>query len=283
MSSPTAQPHFQQKSSKILPVIILILLGLLYFNTVRWLVGSWIYNPYFSHGFIVLAVSAYFAYKVCKKTSFELEVDVRGLYVLAPSLIVHTLATVWDIVCISAVSLLTAVYGLILTLYGVRAAKQMTFPIFFMILAVPFPIYGLTNQLEVLSAQASVSLVSFFGIEASNVGAEIHLKTCSFVVGAPCSGIRSIISLLTVAVLYVYIVQDELWVKFVLVALATFLAFFANVLRISSILAIAELYGRDAALGYFHYASDLVLFVTAVVTLILLRRCLKWLISRPHS
>jgi exosortase/archaeosortase family protein len=67
--------------------------------------------------------------------------------------------------------------------------------------------------------------------------------------------------------------------KVILVASALPLAFFANVFRISSILLVADLYGRDAALGFFHYASDLILFVTAVALLMLLRRCMKWLIS----
>ena len=263
-------------------VLSVLALVVLYYHTIYWLAGSWIYNSYYSHGFIVLAISAYFTYRVLRKIDVNLETDVRGLYVLAISLIVHVLATLWDVGYISAVSLLMATYGLILTFYG-RAAKQMAFPVFFMVFAIPFPVYGLTNQLEVLSAQASVSLVNIFGIEASNIGAEIHLEACSFVVGAPCSGIRSIISLLTVATLYAYLIQDTLVVKATLVALAIPLAIFANVLRISSILVVAEFFGRDTALGFFHYASDIVLFVTAVVMLMLLRRCLNWLMSGQRS
>jgi exosortase len=198
-----------QPTPRNLFIFMLVLLGLLYINTITWLTGSWIYNSYYTHGFIVFAISVYFSYKICKKTSLRSEVDSRGLYVLSLSLIVHVLASLWDFEYISALSLLTAIYGLIIAIYGMKTARQLTFPVFFMVLAIPFPIYDLTNQLEVLSAQASVSLVNLFGIEASNVGAEIHLETCSFVVGAPCSGIRSIISLLTVAALYAYIVNDR--------------------------------------------------------------------------
>ena len=263
-------------------LVIALALGLLYSKTIAWLVGSWIYNSYYSHGLIVLAVSMYFAYRTCRKESISPEVDVRGLYLVSAATIIHVFATLWDVEYVSAVSLLFAVFGIILTLYGSKTARKLVFPVFFMILAVPFPIYNIANWLEVLSAQTSVNFVNAFGVEASNTGAEIHLKACSFVVGAPCSGIRSIISLLTVATLYVYLIQDKMPVKVALVALSIPFAFFANVLRISSILVVAELYGRNAALGFFHYASDIVLFVTAVVMLMFLRRCLKWLTSRPH-
>lgn len=265
-----------EPSPKILFSIALALIFLIYHNTISWLVGSWIYNPYYSHGFIVLAASIYLTYRVVKKSRFEARIDFRGLYVLFFSLVVHVFATLWDVDFLSAISLLMAVYGLIMTFYG-STAKRLSFPVFFMLLAIPFPIYGLTNQLEVLSAQASTGLVSMFGIKASNAGAEIYLKSGSFVVGAPCSGIRSIISLLTVATFYVYLINEKLWVKALLIVLSLPLALLANVFRISSILIVAEFFGRNVALGVFHYVSDIIFFITAVVMLMLLRRGLECL------
>ena len=264
--------------SRMVFSLSIILLGLIYINTILWLIGSWIYNSYYSHGFIVLAVSSYFAYKIRRRES-DTEMNPAGLYIISLSLLVHVIASLWNFEYISALSLLTAIYGVIMTFYGSNAAKRLSFPLFFMIFAVPFPLYNLTNQLEVLSAQASVNFVRLFGIEAGNIGAEIHLKTASFVVGAPCSGIRSIISLLTLSTLYTYLINDRMWVKGILIALAPLLAFFANVTRISLILAIAELYGRDVALGFFHYASDLLLFISALIMLMLFRRLMKCMTS----
>jgi exosortase len=257
-------------------------MGLVYLNTILWLIGSWVYNSYYSHGFIVLAVSSYFAYKI-QRREIDVEMNSAGLYIISLSLLVHVIASLWNLEYISALSLLTAIYGVIIAFYGSDAAKQLSFPIFFMVFAIPFPLYNLTNQLEVLSAQASVNFVRLFGIEASNIGAEIHLRTASFVVGAPCSGIRSIISLLTLAALYTYLINDRMWVKGILIALAPLLAFLANVTRISLILTIAELYGRDAALGFFHYASDLFLFISALIMLILFRRLMKCMTSNQLS
>ncbi len=263
------------RSSGFFFAMSIVLLCLLYFNTLRWLLDSWIHDPYYSHGSLVAAISLYFALK--RRNEIKGDVEVKGIYILCFSLLLHVFATFFDVRYLSAVSLLLSLFSVILTFYGIDSAKKFSFPIFFMIFAIPFPIYGITNVLEVLSASSSVSFVRLLGIEASNVGAEIHLETASFIVGAPCSGIRSIISLLTVATLYSYLIRDSLKVKAALIALSVPIAFFANVFRISSILIVADLFGRDAALGFFHYASDLVLFTVAVLILVFARRCLKWL------
>ncbi len=260
-------------------ILSVLFLCLLYLNTLSWLVNAWIYDPYYSHGFIVLAISGYFAYK---QRGMEININNSGLYVVTPSVLVHVFSTLWSVEYLSALSFITALFGLCWTFYGDQARKLL-FPVFFLVLAVPFPIYGITNQLEVLSAGASVGLVNFLGIEASQIGAEIHLSTSSFVVGTPCSGIRSIVALLTIAALYAYLINDKMWLKGSLVAIAVPIAFAANVFRISSILTIAEFFSTEVALGFFHYASDIMLFVLGVIMLMVFRRCVSWLTSGPRS
>jgi len=261
-------------SERTLFLLSTVVTGLLFYETILWLIGSWIYNSYYSHGFLVLAVSSYFAYRKMKEMRFG-GIDPKGLYILSIALVVHIFASLWDVNCISALSLLVALYGIIITFYGTEDAKKLSFPVFFMIFAIPFPIYTLTNVLEIISAQSSVRLINIFGIEAHTIGAEVHLKTSSFIVGAPCSGIRSIVSLLTLATLYTYLVNESTLKRGILVLLAIPLALVANILRISTILAIADIYGREVAIGFFHYASDLIFFLIALLTLFFARRLLR--------
>ncbi|MBO8183023.1 MAG: exosortase/archaeosortase family protein [Archaeoglobus sp.] len=264
-------------------ILSLAMLILVYSQTLLWLTGSWIYNSYYSHGFIVLAVSVYLGYRIAREKEVSPYIDIFGIYIIAISLFIHVLASFWEIEFLSAVSLLTAIFGITTTFYGYNSAKKLAFPIFFILLAIPFPIYDITNVLEVLSAQATTAFVNFLGIKATNIGAEIQLKSCNFIVGAPCSGIRAIVSLLTVGTLYGYLINEKLWLKAILVVLTIPLALVANILRISSIIVMAGIYGKDVALGFFHYASDLTLFIIAVIMLMLSRRCMHWLISRQHS
>jgi len=249
---------------------------LVYAKTLYWMFGSWIMNPYYSHGFLVLAISVYLVYKNFR--GLETNTNPLGLVVFSIALLVHVFATLFDYDFLSATSFPFAIFGLIFTFYGANA-KKLAFPILFLLFAVPYPIYEISNVLEVTSARASASLVSLLGIKAQTVGAEIHLSKCSFVVGAPCSGIRSIIALLTVSALYCYLINDRTFVKVILTLAAIPLAMIANILRISIILISAEFFGRDFALGVVHYASDLILFAIAVLCLIGLRGCLNWMLK----
>lgn len=247
-----------------------------YFKTLYWMVGSWILNPYYSHGFLVLAISIYLAYKKLKDLKPD-KPNSLGLIMFSLALLTHVFASIYDYSFLSAMSFPFAVLGLMYIFYGVEA-KKLAFPILFLLFAVPYPIYSITNVLEVFSAKASADIVRVLGINVHTVGAEIHLSNCAFVVGAPCSGIRSIIALLTVSTLYSYIIQDRTLVKIILVLVAVPFAILANILRISIILISAEFIGKDFALGIVHYASDLILFVTAVLALMGFRRCLNWML-----
>jgi len=245
----------------------LILTIALYAKTLYWMVGSWIMNPYYSHGILVLAVSVF----LLRRCGFEWNPSPKGIAVFAVSLLVHTIATYYSLYFLSAFSFPFAIYGVLRTFYSFDP-----FPILFLLFAVPYPVYSITNVLETISAKASVAIVGALGVEASSSGAEIVVGGNRFIVGAPCSGIRSIVALLTVASLYAYLVNSRRLVKFSIVLLSIPIALLANVLRISVILLVANFIGLDVAMGIVHYASDLVLFAVAVLSLMGVRRCLDW-------
>ena len=264
--------HFAMRKIVIPSILITMVI---YAKTLYWMIGSWIMNPYYSHGFLVLLVSSYFVYK--NVGNLKRNDNPLGLMVYSLALFIHVLAFVYDYDFVSAMSFPFAIFGLIYTFYG-SSAKELAFPLLFLLFAVPYPIYSISNVLEVFSAQLSVGIVKLMGVNAKVEGAEIYLTNCAFVVGAPCSGIRSIIALLTVSTLYSYLINDRYPVKIVLVLASIPVALFANVLRISTILISAEFVGKDFAMGMVHYASDLVLFAIAVFFLVLLRRCLRWIL-----
>lgn len=249
---------------------------IIYSKTISWMLGSWVFNPYYSHGFLVLAICLYIGYKKSKEIEHS-GASSFGLILVAIALIIHAIATVYNLDYISAMTIPFAIFGVIVSFYGLSVAKRFLFPVFFILFAVPYPIYTISNVLEVLSATTSVNILKFFGFEVFNIGAEIHLKSGTFIVGAPCSGIRSIIALLTVSALYVYIIKDSMLIKTILISLSVPLAILANILRISTILITAEVFGRDIALNVVHYLSDVIFFTIAVVSLMIIRRCLSWM------
>ncbi len=100
-------------------------------------------------------------------------------------------------------------------------------------------------------------------------------------VAEACSGIRSLISLLTLGIVYGYFTDERPWVRLA-IALSTIpVAIVANGLRVAGTGVAAHYYGPEAAQGFFHKFSGWVVFVVALVMLFLIQRTVLALAPRP--
>ncbi|MDY6964988.1 MAG: exosortase/archaeosortase family protein [Halobacteriota archaeon] len=233
------------------------------------------YDPYYSHGFLVPLISGYIIFR---KREYLIEIEENpsniGLIFLTSGLLFHAVGLFWTVRFLGAFSLIVVIVGLIILIYGTDFMKYLSFPILFLVFMVPIPLsYIISVELQTFSSIIATHLVNALGIPAVNVGAEIHLESCSFLVGAPCSGLRSIISLLALSTIYAYVLEGRMYMKVLLVISAVPIAIFANILRISSILIIADIYGSEAAMSFFHYFSGLLLFGASLLLLLIVGRC----------
>ena len=102
----------------------------------------------------------------------------------------------------------------------------------------------------------------------------IHLPAGSLRIADPCSGLRSVIALVALGALFAYFTRAPLWKRVTLFAAAVPLAVLANIIRISVLCGVANVWGIDTALGFFHDFSGLLLFVIAFAGLVVVRRAL---------
>ncbi len=254
--------------------IILGLLALLFSSTFAWLVYNWINNSYYSHGFLVPLISAFFLWR--RRDAFarhNRESNALGLVALAISLVAFLIAQVWQAYHLSALALIVLLVGLALYFLGERAARRIAFPLAFLLFMIPIPfINRLSPALESFTATASTGAVGLLGIPSVNLGSQIELQNSSFVVGAACSGLNSMVALATLVVVFIYILEGSNRAKLVLLGLAIPIAIVANIFRVSALLVIAHLFGAEAGMKYFHDYSSPVLFLLAFALLILVSR-----------
>ncbi|TKJ31354.1 MAG: hypothetical protein CEE40_02265 [Chloroflexi bacterium B3_Chlor] len=254
--------------------IILGLLALLFSSTFAWLVYNWINNSYYSHGFLVPLISAFFLWR--RREAFgrhDRESNNLGLVALAISLVFFLIAQVWQAYSLSALALIVLLVGLALYFLGERATRRIAFPLAFLLFMIPIPfITRLSPALESFTATTSTAAVGLLGIPAANLGSQIELQNSSFVVGAACSGLNSIVALATLVVIFIYILEGSYRAKLVLLGMAIPIAIVANIFRVSSLLVIADLFGAEAGMKYFHDYSSPVLFLLAFLLLILASR-----------
>lgn len=255
-----------------------LLIVALYVPTFRWLAYEWWTNDYYSHGPLVVLVSLFLIWRrraILKRSdiagAFPLSAALGGLSLMVLGLLMHLAGLVNKAMYVSAFSLPILLAGLVGFLVGMLALRRLAFPLAFLWLAVPLPfVEAASFPLQVIAAGASTAMARLLGIPAEIQGAQVILPTCALQVGAPCSGLRSIVALLTLVVLFVYVIKGPWLAKLALLVLAGPIAIMANVVRVTLLLVIAHRWGREAGLRYFHDYSSPVLFIIAFLVLVLL-------------
>lgn len=267
------------KDRKAISVYVIIagLVALLAYPTLVWLVKSWLSNPYYTHGFLVPPIAALLAWRQWRHLKAEPHEGETwiGVLIAVASLAVVVWAMRWQNYAVAAFALVILIIGILLYLEGWPRLRHWLFPLLFLAFMVPLPFIDLASPwFESFTAQAATSLARFVGIDAVQQGGEITLPNTTVVVGAPCSGLRSLVTLVTVAVGWIYLVKGRLAAKAVMLAAVVHLVAFSNVLRVTILLAIAQLVSPEVALSYYHDWSSPILFMMALGLLLVLGKVL---------
>jgi exosortase len=263
-----------RKHRRILSITAVVtLVGLVFEPTLRWLVQSWLGNPYYSHGFLVPVIAGYL---IWRQRDVPVEPWDAGLAVVALGVGLHIASVPWRLHLLSAAGLIVVIVGLTLTFVGRRAMERWAFPLAFLGTMVPLPfVERFSPPLQAFVARYAALSVRPLGVAATTIGSQVRLASAAFTVGAPCSGLRSIVALLTLTVLFVYLVRGPWWGKTALLVAALPIAIVANLMRVSSLFFVAANLGTDAGLRYYHTLSSPTLFLLAVGMLLLTGRSVR--------
>jgi exosortase A len=254
--------------------IVIISLAILYFSVIQRLVADWIQLPDFSHGFLIPFVSFYFVYER-RKELFALNPSGywAGLPLLIFGILLFLLGNLATEYFTMRFSLMVVIGGIILFLLGKEYFRTLLFPLLYLIFAIPIPsilMDRITFPMQLFASKVAANTLYLMGIPILREGNVMVLANTSLEVAEACSGIRSLISLLALSVVFAYISQKVTWKRVALV-LSTFpIAIIANAARVSGTGILAQYYGDKVAQGFFHGFSGWILFVVAFVCLFLL-------------
>ena len=260
--------------------IVLCLLVIVYLPCFYELTESWITNPDYSHGFLVLPISIYFVWMKKDEITLPQQHDAKiGIVLVAIGLILHIFGIYGEISSCSNLSLLVTLLGVLLAILGRENTKKLLFPAFFLIFMFPVPesfYVRATGSLKLLVTGVSADILNLSGIPVFREGNILHFANTSLQVVEACSGIRSIISYSMLGVLFMYLLEKGIMSKLILAVSAFILALLVNILRVCGTGALSHLFGGDIAQGFFHEFSGLILFILGFAILfcvyLLLRR-----------
>jgi len=148
----------------------------------------------------------------------------------------------------------------------------MIFPALFLLFMIPLPfilIEQATLGLQFVATKGSALMARLIGLAVTQTGGGIVLADSTLVVGAQCSGMRSMVALLALATLMAFVLKGSLWARLGLILLAVPLAVVANVVRITSLLWVIATLGDEIGLDFYHDWSSPLLFLLALGLLIL--------------
>ncbi len=263
----------------LIPAAGLLFFGLLTWPTWQWLWGEWMGNDYYSHGVLIVPVAVYLAWRRLAHSPVawgSAGFPYGGLTLLLGALgayIYYHHALAFYLAALATIGLLV---GFVWTLTGRATVQRLAFPLAYLALMVPLPfVERVTYPLAIFTGVSAAALAKVLGLEVTVVGNAITLPNTDLVIGAQCSGINSMIALVSLNALVAYAVKGPLGGRIGLVMLAVPLAMLGNILRVANLLFVARSWGADAAFRFYHDYSGLVFFGIALLLLVPLARLLR--------
>jgi len=165
--------------------------------------------------------------------------------------------------------------------FGRRSLERARFPLVFLLLTIPIPDFILDKVIYLLqkgSAEITAVLFDWSGVPVLRDGFVFHLAHVNIEVARECSGIRSSLALLILAILVAHFYLDTFWKQLVLVIAGLFVMILKNGVRIVTLTLLASSVDPGFLYGRLHHEGGVVFFVLALLML----APLVWLLERSE-
>ena len=265
---------------------LLLLAFLLYSHIALKLVQDWYELPDFSHGFLIPFFALYLLWDDRKALlSSPLQPSWKGLLLVVPALLLLLVGVFGADLFLSRFSFILLTAGVVWTLLGRTILSRIKFVLFVLLLAVPIPAVvfnQLTFPLQLLASRLSAAALPLAGVPVLREGNIIQLPAMELEVAEACSGIRSLMSLFTVAVIYGYFLERTTWRRVLLVLSSLPIAVFANAARIFGTGLCVQYWNPDRAVGFFHEFSGWLMFLVSIGCLFFVHTAMRWWLPKER-
>ena len=291
------------------PFAVSLALAFLYATVLSKLGRDWWNDENYSHGLLIPFVIGYILWsqrerlaKYVGRPSFAWGATAIGLGLLA-----LWAGTAGAELFVQRTSLVLLLAGIVDYFWGFKLLRLVLVPLALLLLAIPIPAILLNKiafPLQLLASRCAVSAIAAFNIPVLRQGNVIELMPLGasqpkrLEVVEACSGIRSLMTLITLAVVFAYFTHSRrddagkgngdgnqissrlksfaLWRSLIIIVAAIPIAILTNVLRVSGTGVLARFYGTKVADGFFHSFSGWVMYIVAFVMLF----GVGWLLDR---
>jgi exosortase len=279
------------------PAAIAAALAFVYFAVLVKLSRDWWTDENYSHGLLVPFIIGFIVWQERKRFTEQQRKSALwiGAACVSFALLALWAGTAGAELFVQRASLLLMLAGIVIYFFGFRIIQVVAVPLLLLALAIPIPqilFNKIAFPLQLFASKCAVAAMSFFHIPVLRQGNVIELMPLGatepkrLAVVEACSGIRSLMTLVTLAVVYAYFTRPNrsagdpsaagqrpayrtfaLWRSVILILSAVPIAILTNAARVSGTGVLAHYYGTKVADGFFHSFSGWVIYLVAAALL----------------
>jgi exosortase len=279
------------------PIAVALALGFVYFTVLAKLGSDWWHDENYSHGLLIPFVIGFIMWP--ERSRFANVSAQPAAWLGAIGVAISTLmlwaGTAGAELFVQRFSLVLMLASVVVYFFGLRLMRFVAVPLFLLLLAIPIPqivFNKIAFPLQLFASRCAVAAMSFFSIPVLRQGNVIELMPLGatepkkLAVVEACSGIRSLMTLVTLAVIYAYFTTPGGYARLrrpagetpahrrftiarsvILVLSAVPIAILTNAVRVSGTGVLAHYYGTRVADGFFHSFSGWVVYIAAALLL----------------
>jgi exosortase len=265
-----------------------VLLIAAYLPVLTLLVWQWSNDENVSHGFFVPLVALYIAWQRRDRIlAMERKPAWWGLAIMAWGALQGYVGVLGAELFLQRTSFLITLVGLLLMVGGTPLVRALAFPLLLLPFMIPIPAIvfnQITFPLQLFASQVAETVLGWIGIPVLRDGNILELASQRLSVAEACSGIRSLLSLSFLSLVYAYFFDTRVWMRWVLLFATVPIAILANSGRVTLTGIMSEI-NTELARGFFHSLEGWMIFLIALVMLVgvhvAITRAAKWVAREP--
>ena len=274
-----------RRLSTLRTVAIVVLTITVYYPILRNMIYHWRVVPDYSHGFLIVPLALYFAYqKKYEIAAARLEGSWWGIAPMALGLLLLGIGQLGSLLTSLRSGFVLTLMGIVLLLLGREIFRILLFPLAFLLLMIPLPqsfVNIVAFPLQLIAAGWAVASLHWLAIPALLEGNIIHLAHTDLFVAEACSGLRSLMALLTLGVVFAHFFRPGRRLEQLFLVASTLpIAIFVNAMRVALTAVLAHAYGQQATGGFIHEFQGMITFSVAFLLLLAEAGLMQRLIPR---
>jgi exosortase len=231
----------------------------------------------YTHAYFILPISLWIIWRKREKLKKLHQVSLHNyknnisFIVFFLGLMVFIFGWRQDYIFIQTLSLIPVLFGLTGYLYGSHILKTLSFPFLYLLLLVPPP-FGILDSIT-LPMRHGISVLTekilfLLNYPISRKGLLLTIGYNDIFMGQPCSGFRSLITMFSLVLVYVYISKGNLQKKLILTSFIIPMTLIGNLVRVIILCLITFYFGEEVGQGFFHNFSGIVIFIITLLGLV---------------